>query len=108
MASVSGKTDRRLLVTSCESLSSDEITKYQRLLVESSDPGGEDSLTPTEDMVNAVWNRVLRKPTGSIARLNDDFLKLGGDSLSVIILVSTVRKQKINLTAQEIYKARLL
>jgi len=83
MASVSGKTDRRLLVTSCESLSSDEITKYQRLLVESSDPGGEDSLTPTEDMVNAVWN-------------------------SVIILVSTVRKQKINLTAQEIYKARLL
>lgn len=50
-------------------------------------------MTATEKLVKTTWIKVLRKGEEAIIRSKDDFFRLGGDSLSAILLVSVFREQ---------------
>jgi acyl carrier protein len=67
--------------------------EYQGLFGSSSDDTGTAPMTATEKLVKTTWIKVLRKGEEAIIRSKDDFFRLGGDSLSAILLVSVFREQ---------------
>ncbi|KAI4117411.1 MAG: hypothetical protein LQ345_002352 [Seirophora villosa] len=104
----SGKTDRRCLVAACEALSPDEITTYQRA---GANVGHDDERslgTQAERSMADAWRQVLRKDREAVLEPDDDFFKLGGDSLGVIMLVALLKEQHISVLAHEVFTSRSL
>lgn len=104
----SGKTDRKYLAAACEALSPANIMDYQRSRdspVEHEEPV---SLTNTEKVIEDAWKLVLRKENDIIIGPEDDFFKLGGDSLGAIRLISALRIKNLCITAQEIFMTKSL
>lgn len=66
------------------------------------------SLTNTEKVIEDAWKHVLRKENEITIGPKDDFFGLGGDSLSVIMLISALRGKNLHITAQEIYMTKSL
>ncbi|KAL8998121.1 MAG: hypothetical protein Q9169_002742 [Polycauliona sp. 2 TL-2023] len=104
----SGKTDRRCLVAACEALSPASITTYQRASASVANGEGRTRGTHTEEVLADAWRQVLRKDKHTGMGPHDDFFKLGGDSLGVIMLVALLKEQHLSLTAQEIFTSRNL
>lgn len=104
----SGKTDRKRLTAACEALSPAMVMEFQR------PPGISDhdvepvTLTGTETVIRDAWVQVLGKGDSVTIRPQDDFFKLGGDSLSTIMLISVLRARRLHMTAQEIFATRSL
>ena len=104
----SGKTDRRGLTAACESLSPAIILEYQRPYAGTVREGGPVIKTKTERVIEEAWKQVLRKEKGATIGPQDDFFKLGGDSLSTIMLIAALRGKKLHITAQEIFMNKSL
>lgn len=57
----------------------------------------------TEQLLAEAWSRVLNIPLGRL-RLTENFLKLGGDSLTAMTCTSLCKKAGIGLTVQDILR----
>ncbi|KAH8902239.1 hypothetical protein BR93DRAFT_904372, partial [Coniochaeta sp. PMI_546] len=57
---------------------------------------------PDESRMQQTWAAVLKIPTDSIGR-DDSFLRLGGDSISAIQLVSVAREAGFSLSVQDVF-----
>jgi amino acid adenylation domain-containing protein len=101
------KTDRRCLAAACEALSPTIVMEYQRPSAISVNEA-RTSRTSTERIIEDAWKQVLRKENGVIIGPDDNFFKLGGDSLSTIMLISALRGKKLHITAQEIFMTKTL
>ena len=92
----SGKLDRKRLREQTASLSPDQLAAYA--LVDAAKRPPE---TPMEEKLQKLWSSVLGLSVDSIGR-DDNFLQLGGDSISAIRLVSQARRCGIELTVASV------
>ena len=92
------KIDRRRLRVLLDGASSSEIADYQLATRIKEVPE-----TEMELRFQALWSEVLRIPAQDIGK-HDDFLQIGGDSISAIQLVSLSQKEGISLTVPQIFK----
>ncbi|OHF00689.1 amino acid adenylation domain-containing protein [Colletotrichum orchidophilum] len=65
------------------------------------------SLTPVEASLRLAWSEVLGVSEDSIL-LEDDFFKLGGDSIGAIKIVAACRKQSLQINVASIFKNSVL
>ncbi|KAK1622516.1 amino acid adenylation domain-containing protein [Colletotrichum phormii] len=65
------------------------------------------SLTLIEKSLRLAWSEVLGLPEDSIL-LEDDFFKLGGDSIGAIRIVAACRKQSLQINVANIFKNSVL
>ncbi|KAJ4328811.1 hypothetical protein N0V84_000821 [Fusarium piperis] len=104
----SSKTDRKRLVASAEDLTSKHASEYQRV------PPADDQMAPsmklheTEEAIKEAWLQVLHKDTDFDIQPQDDFFRLGGDSLTAIMLVAVLRRSGIYITAQDVFAQKTL
>ncbi|PKY07395.1 acetyl-CoA synthetase-like protein [Aspergillus campestris IBT 28561] len=93
----SGKLDRRSLREIATRLLRDQVSKPGS--------GNQPQRMPQTDMerqLQRLWSRILH--IGPIT-LTDNFLRLGGDSLSAMQLVTAAREESITLAVEDIFKA---
>lgn len=98
----SGKLDRKRLRASCNSLSEDEMSMY-RLATKSQRP-------PSSNMEIALaelWESILDLENNTVGQ-DDNFFRLGGDSVAAIRLISAARSRGIPLTVANIFKNPIL
>lgn len=96
------KIDRKSLQELARGISADDLANYSL----NSREGGA-LTTEMEYKIRDLWASVLKIQRSTIGK-NDNFLRIGGDSISAIYLVSLARKQGIELTVASIFKdARL-
>ncbi|KAL8660627.1 MAG: hypothetical protein Q9202_006372 [Teloschistes flavicans] len=105
---VSGKTDRRRLVASCASLDSTALMEYQRVSANLESSGTHLMKTATEELLAEAWRLVLHLDQQTMINPQDDFFKIGGDSLGVIMLVAHLQRQGVSVTAHEVFVSRTL
>ncbi|KAJ1925728.1 hypothetical protein IWQ60_004367, partial [Tieghemiomyces parasiticus] len=89
-----GKVDRKALPTATQSLL--EIV-----------PAQSQSLTDLELRLREAWAQILQLPGDHIGT-TDDFFRIGGDSISAILLVSKCRQLGYKATVPLIYECRQL
>ncbi|KAJ1930257.1 hypothetical protein IWQ60_000438, partial [Tieghemiomyces parasiticus] len=89
-----GKVDRKALPNATESLLEIVPTQSQ-------------SLTDLELRLREAWAQILQLP-GDHIRATDDFFRIGGDSISAILLVSKSRQLGYKATVPLIYECRQL
>lgn len=65
------------------------------------------SFTRTEKALRLAWSEVLGLPEDSIL-LEDDFFKLGGDSIGAIRIVAACRKQSLQINVANIFQNSVL
>lgn len=94
-----GKLDRRKLQQLASTLTTTKIAR----LVSSSIRTKRPPETPTETELCNLWSKVLNVAMSDIDP-NDDFISLGGDSVSAINLVSAARGKGIEMTVDGIFK----
>lgn len=61
------------------------------------------NLTPSESILQAAWANILRIPSEKID-VDDNFFRLGGDSVMAMKLVSSLRMQGHGLTVADIFQ----
>jgi amino acid adenylation domain-containing protein len=93
----STKLDRLKLRRLTTLLNRDELAKYS--LVDSEKRAPENA---RELELRDLWSKVLKIPADTIGR-DDSFLRLGGDSISAIQLVSLARQAGLGLTVASIF-----
>lgn len=94
----SGKLDRRQLRTLCEGLSEQQAASY-RLAKKS----GRAPSTAMEKSLATLWESVLSIAPGSVGA-EDEFFRLGGDSIGAMKLITAARAQKITLNVANIFQ----
>lgn len=95
---VSGKVSRRRLVSFAR-----EIPPDQRLRFAPGEMQSEPPSTPMELALRDLWAQILKISPDQIGK-QSNFLRLGGDSLTAIQLVTTARERGIRLTVGNIFR----
>lgn len=95
----STKLDRSCLRRLATSLSREQLASYS--LAETLGSRREPA-TEVERCLAGIWSTVLKIPLDNIGR-DDNFLKIGGDSISAIRLVAAAREEGIFLTVADIF-----
>ncbi|VUC32265.1 unnamed protein product [Clonostachys rosea] len=98
----STKLDRRKLGQLTATLTSDMLNAYSRLSSEKRAPE-----TEMEARLHSIWADVLQLPPECIGR-DDSFLRIGGDSISVIKLISVCRQNGIVLSTKDVFDSPTL
>lgn len=93
----STKLDRAGLSRITATLSWDTLAKYSLVDSEKRAPA-----TPMEIRVQAIWAALLKIPLDAIGR-DDNFLRLGGDSIAAIQLVTAAHEAGLKITVQDIF-----
>ncbi|KAK9761467.1 hypothetical protein K7432_013616 [Basidiobolus ranarum] len=96
---ISGKTDRKLLVKLVEDISIEDLYKIGRR-ERSDDPS---LLTNNEKQWISIWSSVLGLSPEFIGRY-DSFFSLGGDSIVAIKLVAAARERGYHTTVQQVFE----
>jgi amino acid adenylation domain-containing protein len=96
----SGKVDRVSLKGHARVLLSNALSRVPD--IEKRSPGNQ-----KERMMRSLWARVLGIDEKSIG-LDDNFFRLGGDSISAMRLVALARKNEIRLSVADIFKFPIL
>ncbi|TQV93495.1 nonribosomal peptide synthase [Cordyceps javanica] len=94
----SGKMDRRSLRAKGEALTLEELT------ANASQQEKKAPKTDAERQIQGLWSSVLGISQESIGR-DDSFLRIGGDSISVMKLVEAARQQDVFLTVADVFKS---
>ncbi|GAB1316362.1 hypothetical protein MFIFM68171_06572 [Madurella fahalii] len=96
---VSGKVDRKMLRLAAAKLTDEAISSYKL------DQGTEKRQPSTEEEVvmQQLWAIALRLPESEIG-VDDNFVTLGGDSITAIKLVAHARARGLNLTVSSIFQ----
>lgn len=98
--STSGKIDNKMLQTLTSKLSFNQLTNLQASKARRTRPS-----TKMETQVQSFLSKLLQ--TDNIG-LDDNFFRLGGDSVTAMRLVSMARKNGIALTVNQIFKHPIL
>jgi amino acid adenylation domain-containing protein/non-ribosomal peptide synthase protein (TIGR01720 family) len=96
---VSGKIDRKSLRLAAAKLTDEAIGSYkldQR--VQKRQPS-----TQEEAVMQQLWASVLRLPEAEIG-MEDNFVTLGGDSITAIKIVALARKQRLTISVASIFQ----
>ncbi|KAG8411848.1 Nonribosomal peptide synthetase [Metarhizium acridum] len=97
-----GKLDRSKLDEIASSLSDDKLSSYKLRIGE-----GQDLKTDEEKLLQTLWSDVFSVSAGKISA-NDDFFRLGGDSVTAMNLVSAARAKGVSITVRDIFTSPLL
>jgi hypothetical protein len=101
----SGKLDRKRAAKWLEEM--DEDPQVALNGDEELDPAVYTPLNETERLLAEAWSRVLNIPMHRL-KLTENFLKLGGDSLTAMTCTSLCKKAGIGLTVQDILRRHSL
>lgn len=94
-----GKTDRRRLRQIGSSLTYEELAEMQ--------PSRREARRPSTDMekrLQQLWAEIIGIEADAISA-NDNFLRLGGDSISAMRLVASARNRGLQLTVAHIFQS---
>ena len=94
----SGKIDRQSLISSANRTTTQERRRFSPAV-----SGIDTPTTSMEVRLRDLWASVLSLPVKEIGK-NDNFLHLGGDSISAIQLVTLARQQGISLTVALVFR----
>ena len=94
----SAKVDRRGLRTTLANMSIDDVGSYSLSKAAKREPS-----TAEEKLLQKHWSKVLRVDVDSIGA-DDDFMQVGGDSLSAIKLVSLCQSEGLTLSVADIFE----
>lgn len=94
----SGKTDLKLLRKLTASLTQQDLAAYALADAEKQAPE-----THMELRLAQLWSTLLKIPVESIGR-DDSFLQIGGDSISMIQLVSRARDEHLDISVGDMFK----
>ncbi|KAK7216380.1 hypothetical protein V2G26_004383, partial [Clonostachys chloroleuca] len=95
--SVSGKVNRKALVSHASALTTQDRLRFAPEATKHEPPN-----TAMEFKLRSLWAQVLDITTKDIGKY-DSFLRVGGDSVAAIQLVSIARSQSINLPVSAIF-----
>ncbi|KUJ06201.1 acetyl-CoA synthetase-like protein [Mollisia scopiformis] len=98
----SGKLDRKALRSSCKSLSEAETSMY-RLASKSGRPPS----SSMEKLLAELWEQTLNLEANTVG-LDDNFFRLGGDSVAAIKLISAARSKGISLAVAKVFTKPVL
>ncbi|EEU43520.1 uncharacterized protein NECHADRAFT_82887 [Fusarium vanettenii 77-13-4] len=104
----SSKTDRKKLVAEAEGLTSKHTSEYQRVPSTKTQSAPSTKLHETEEAIKEAWLQVLHKDADFDVQPQDDFFRLGGDSLTAIMLVAVLRRSGIYIAAQDVFAEKTL
>ncbi|KAH0523778.1 hypothetical protein TsFJ059_008738 [Trichoderma semiorbis] len=93
----STKLDMKLLRLAFSKLSKEDVARYS--LVDSKKRKPE---TEMETRIQAIWADLLKLSTDSIGR-DDNFLRMGGDSIAAIYFVSAARNSGISIAVKDVF-----
>ncbi|KAL2192774.1 non-ribosomal peptide synthetase [Corynascus similis CBS 632.67] len=104
---VSGKLDRKKVVSWVEGLGDAEYERIAHSLgVGSGEDGDEEGkITESVKILREIWAKELNLPVERI-KLNQPFVSLGGDSIRAMGVVSRARNAKIKLTIRDVLRAK--
>ncbi|EAU30201.1 predicted protein [Aspergillus terreus NIH2624] len=94
----SGKADRKTLIRCGSQLTHRQMAEYSGAVVDVRPPTTEMQCT-----LQRLWADCLKLPTAQIS-LNDNFLRLGGDSITAMRLASAARAQGIPLSTATVFQ----
>lgn len=97
----SGKTDRRKLKDIFQTLSEKTLSVYRG---RGDYPTKRKPTTTTQILIRDLWADALHIDASAI-ELDDNFFRIGGDSISAIQLVSAFRKKGLSLAVTEIHQS---
>ena len=100
----SGKVDRLMIKRWISEMDQDEASFIMRALSEVSI---EEPTTATEEHLRMIWAQVLNVSTKNIGR-GTSFLRLGGDSIAAIQVVSRCRGIGLTVSVQEVLRSKTL
>lgn len=100
----STKTNRKALRELVKELSLNEVQKLQQF---KKSQGSTRSLSPSEKTMSELWALVLNRDPETIGP-DDNFIHLGGDSVTSIKLVSAARDRGVGLTSSMILSTPVL
>jgi len=95
---VSGKTNQRGLRSVVEKLPDQDISLYGLVDINKVAPS-----TPMEEVLASVWEKTLRASPGGFGA-NDNFFRLGGDSIAAMNMVAAAQLKGISLSVATIFK----
>lgn len=96
--------DHSILNKMATRISKSVLTQFQEGLRQVwADNTSETNLTPEESILRSAWAKVLRMEPEKFD-LDDNFFRLGGDSVLAMKLVSSLRAQGHSLTVADIFK----
>ncbi|KAI9147152.1 Nonribosomal peptide synthetase dtxS1 [Paramyrothecium foliicola] len=99
----SGKTSSRRLRTIGSALSAEDLAKQRT----ASNGNKRQPSTDKEKLIRDVWARVLNLPAPNIG-LDDNFIQLGGDSVTAMMVVGEARKLGLDFGVSDVlHKPRL-
>ncbi|KAM0430163.1 hypothetical protein ACHAPT_006171 [Fusarium lateritium] len=104
----SSKTDRKQLIASAEGLTSKRVSEYQQTSSVKGQRAASTKLCETEEAIKEAWLQVLHKDSDFDIQPQDDFFRLGGDSLTAIMLVAVLRRSGIYISAQDVFVTKTL
>lgn len=104
----SSKTDRKKLIAEAEGLTSKHTSEYQRVPSAKTQSTPSAKLHETEEAIKEAWLQVLHKDVDFDIQPQDDFFRLGGDSLTAIMLVAVLRRSGIYIAAQDVFAEKTL
>ncbi|KAL4967242.1 uncharacterized protein BDV14DRAFT_198344 [Aspergillus stella-maris] len=99
----SGKLDKRATQAWLNSLDEETCAHVQALSNSVSRPASSSPTTPIESILHQLWAEVLKCPPSDIP-MDLSFLRLGGDSISAMHVVSRARARNINIFVQDILR----
>lgn len=100
--SVSGKLDRKRMIGFVEEMEADA---NKTLEVMNEPPKTQQAHAPNEYLLQTIWSQVLNLPLEQI-RLDQSFLRLGGDSISAMQVMARCRSKGFALTVQDIIRSK--
>jgi amino acid adenylation domain-containing protein len=100
--SATGKTDRRRLRDRAAALSRAEIETFHASAAAKHRP-----VTPAQHTLQQLWARVLNLPPADIGA-DDNFFRLGGDSIAAMMLAGVAHKDGLDLTVTDILQYPIL
>ncbi len=95
----SAKVDRRALVKMLESVSESDPARYS---LATSPAGRRQPSTPLETALHNLYSDILAIPTSSIS-VEDSFFHRGGNSITVMGLVSAARRVNVTLAVLDVF-----
>ena len=98
----SGKLDRRRLRTICHALSEEQTSTYRL-----GRKTGRAPSTKMEKSLSKLWESVLKIEANSVGA-DDNFFRLGGDSIGAMRLITAARSEGISLTVATIFQQPIL
>jgi non-ribosomal peptide synthase protein (TIGR01720 family) len=104
----SGKLNR-ISINRWLGLMSDEDQQFVRALTMDQDPewSAQSPSSGTEQLLQAIWSRVLNYPVDQIAP-GTSFFRIGGDSISAMQVAALCRGEQLQITMQDVMRCRTL